>query len=73
LTTTAYALHDALGLQRARVRALVLRAEDLTDAARTARQLSLDPADERRRRAGPQLTASAAASAPRGPPRRPDR
>ncbi|MFR9725214.1 helix-hairpin-helix domain-containing protein [Streptomyces sp. MS19] len=51
LVGTAYALHDALGLQRARVRAVALRAEDLTDAAESARQLSLDPADERRRRA----------------------
>jgi DNA polymerase-4 len=51
LTAAAYALHDALGLQRARVRAVALRAEDLADAAETSRQLSLDPADERRRRA----------------------
>ncbi|WP_326600770.1 DNA polymerase Y family protein [Streptomyces sp. NBC_01803] len=51
LTGTAYALHDALGLQRARVRAVALRAGELTDAARATRQLSLDPGDERRRRA----------------------
>ncbi|UCM87103.1 DNA polymerase Y family protein [Streptomyces marincola] len=51
LAGAAYALHDALGLQRARVRAVALRAEDLADAAHTTRQLSLDPADERRRRA----------------------
>ncbi|MDT0345502.1 DNA polymerase Y family protein [Streptomyces litchfieldiae] len=51
LAGLAYALHDALGLQRARVRAVALRAEDLVDAAHAARQLSLDPADERRRRA----------------------
>jgi DNA polymerase-4 len=51
LTTTAYALHDTLSLQRARVRALTLRADNLTDAAHAPRQLSLDPATERRRRA----------------------
>ncbi|MGP3967611.1 DNA polymerase Y family protein [Streptomyces sp. 6N223] len=51
LVDTAYALHAALGLQRARVRGLALRAEDLTDAGDAPHQLSLDPADERRRRA----------------------
>lgn len=51
LTATAYALHDALGLQRARVRALALRAEDLTDATHATHQLSLDPRDEKARRA----------------------
>ncbi|MDT0305811.1 hypothetical protein RM780_02380 [Streptomyces sp. DSM 44917] len=51
LAAAAYALHDALGLQRARVRAVALRAERLADAAQAHRQLSLDPADERRRRA----------------------
>lgn len=51
LVSAAYALHDALALQRARVRTLVLRAEDLTDASEVARQLSLDPGEERRRRA----------------------
>ncbi|MGD9484439.1 hypothetical protein WDH52_14475 [Streptomyces sp. TRM70308] len=51
LTALAYALHDALGLQRARVRALTLRAEDLTAADLASRQLSLDPREERARRA----------------------
>ena len=51
LTATAYALHDALGLQRARVRAVSLRAEDLTPAERAARQLTFDPADDKARRA----------------------
>ena len=51
LAGTAYALHDALGLQRARVRAVSLRAEELVDTASAPRQLSLDPAEERRRRA----------------------
>lgn len=50
LATAAYALHGALGLQRARVRGLSLRAEDLTAAERAARQLTFDPADERARR-----------------------
>ncbi|NGO73030.1 DNA polymerase Y family protein [Streptomyces boncukensis] len=51
LTAAAYALHDALGLQRARVRAVSLRAEDLTAAERAVRQLSFDPGEERARRA----------------------
>ncbi|GAA1895728.1 hypothetical protein GCM10009716_02270 [Streptomyces sodiiphilus] len=51
LAALAYALHDGLGLQRARVRSVALRAERLADAAGAARQLSLDPGDERRRRA----------------------
>ncbi|KAF4406228.1 DNA polymerase Y family protein [Streptomyces lycii] len=50
LTDAAYALHGALGLQRARVRAVALRAEDLTDAASAAHQLTFDPADEKSRR-----------------------
>ncbi|MCT2588927.1 hypothetical protein LHJ74_03080 [Streptomyces sp. N2-109] len=51
LTAAAYALHDALGLQRARVRAVVLRAEELTAAELAAHQLSLDPREENARRA----------------------
>ncbi|CAM5580548.1 DNA polymerase Y family protein [Streptomyces tanashiensis] len=50
LTALAYAVHDSLGLQRARVRGIALRAEGLTDAEGAARQLSLDPADEKTRR-----------------------
>ncbi|MGW7438171.1 DNA polymerase Y family protein [Streptomyces sp. NPDC054849] len=50
LTATAYALYEGLGLQRARVRALSLRAEDLTAAEQAARQLSFDPEDEKARR-----------------------
>jgi hypothetical protein len=50
LADAAYALHTALGLQRARVRGLSLRAEGLTAAERAARQLTFDPADERARR-----------------------
>ncbi|MBP0457783.1 DNA polymerase Y family protein [Streptomyces montanisoli] len=50
LTATAYRMHDALGLQRARVRAFSLRADGLAPEARATRQLTLDPADERARR-----------------------
>lgn len=49
-TDVAYRIHESLGLQRARVRSLSLRAEDLTPVERAARQLTLDPADERARR-----------------------
>ncbi|MFE9932735.1 hypothetical protein [Streptomyces sp. NPDC005533] len=50
LTAAAYALYEGLGLQRARVRALSLRAEGLTSAERAVRQLSFDPEDEKARR-----------------------
>ncbi|KOV17353.1 MULTISPECIES: DNA polymerase Y family protein [Streptomyces] len=50
LTATAYALYEGLGLQRARVRALSLRAEELVPAERAVRQLSFDPEDEKARR-----------------------
>ncbi|MER7397291.1 helix-hairpin-helix domain-containing protein, partial [Streptomyces sp. NPDC000151] len=50
LTEVAYALHAALGLQRARVRSVALRAEDLRRAERAARQLTFDPADDKARR-----------------------
>ncbi|MFG2930593.1 DNA polymerase Y family protein [Streptomyces achromogenes] len=50
LTRTAYGMYEALGLQRARVRALVLRAEDLTPADQAAHQLTFDPVDEKTRR-----------------------
>jgi DNA polymerase IV len=49
LTATAYALHDALGLQRARVRAVSLRAEKLMPAELATRQLSFDPRDAKAR------------------------
>lgn len=51
LTAAAYEAHDRLGLQRARVRGVALRAEDLTAAELAAHQLSFDPADEKARRA----------------------
>ncbi|GAA2668447.1 hypothetical protein [Streptomyces lunalinharesii] len=50
LTAAAYALHAALGLQRARVRTLALRAEDLCRAERAARQLTFDPTDDKAHR-----------------------
>jgi hypothetical protein len=50
LTATAYQLYEALALQRARVRALTLRAEGVRPAAHATRQLSLDPADDRAHR-----------------------
>lgn len=50
LRTTAYAIHEALGLQRARVRGIGLRAEGLTRVEHSAHQLMFDPADEKARR-----------------------
>lgn len=49
LRTTAYQLYDALGLQRARVRTLSLRADGLLAEELTARQLSLEPGDDKSR------------------------
>ncbi|MFF9557423.1 hypothetical protein ACF1DY_16600 [Streptomyces albus] len=51
LAAAAYALHDALGLQRARVRGVALRAEELTAAELASRQLSFDVREEKARRA----------------------
>ncbi|MDR6978740.1 nucleotidyltransferase/DNA polymerase involved in DNA repair [Streptomyces sp. 3330] len=50
LTRTAYGLYEALGLQRARVRAIVLRAEALGPAGQASHQLTFDPVDEKVRR-----------------------
>ncbi|MFH8749784.1 DNA polymerase thumb domain-containing protein [Streptomyces rimosus] len=50
LTDAAYALHAALGLQRARVRSVALRAEDLCRAELATRQLTFDPAEDKARR-----------------------
>ncbi|MDF2256475.1 DNA polymerase Y family protein [Streptantibioticus ferralitis] len=50
LTDTAYRMYASLGLQRARVRAVALRAEGLADAELAAHQLTLDPGDDRARR-----------------------
>ncbi|WP_330340924.1 DNA polymerase Y family protein [Streptomyces sp. NBC_00557] len=50
LTRAAYGMYEALGLQRARVRALVLRAEGLAPADQASYQLTFDPVDEKVRR-----------------------
>ncbi|MFJ4684089.1 DNA polymerase thumb domain-containing protein [Streptomyces sp. NPDC088789] len=50
LTALAHALHDRLGLQRARVRSLALRADDLLPAEHAPRQLLFDPTDDKARR-----------------------
>jgi nucleotidyltransferase/DNA polymerase involved in DNA repair len=50
LTRAAYGMYEALGLQRARVRAIVLRAEGLGPAEQASHQLTFDPADEKVRR-----------------------
>ncbi|MFE4873062.1 hypothetical protein [Streptomyces sp. NPDC056682] len=50
LTDLAYGLYAALGLQRARVRGISLRAEGLMAAELAAQQLTFDPADDRARR-----------------------
>ncbi|MFE7167546.1 hypothetical protein [Streptomyces sp. NPDC057616] len=50
LTRTAYEMYESLGLQRARVRALVLRAESLASAEQSSYQLTFDPVDEKVRR-----------------------
>jgi DNA polymerase-4 len=47
LATAALGLLTNLGLQRARVRAYVIRADDLLPASSAYRQLSLDPSDAR--------------------------
>jgi DNA polymerase-4 len=49
LARGACGLYERLGLERARVRGMRLRAERLRPAARAARQLSFDPGDERAR------------------------
>ncbi|MDX3629926.1 ImpB/MucB/SamB family protein [Streptomyces europaeiscabiei] len=49
LAATALGLLNALGLQRARVRAFVIRADALLPADSAYRQLSMDPGDDRAR------------------------
>ncbi len=49
VAATALGLLTSLGLQRARVRAFVLRADDLRPAGSAYRQLSMDPTDARAR------------------------
>ncbi|MFE9645632.1 hypothetical protein ACFYO0_16315 [Streptomyces sp. NPDC006365] len=50
LTDTAYRMYEALGLQRARVRAIALRAEGLAPADQASHQLTFDALDEKARR-----------------------
>lgn len=50
LARAAYGMYEALGLQRARVRALALRAEGLDPAEQASYQLTFDPLDEKARR-----------------------
>ncbi|MGW1161088.1 DNA polymerase Y family protein [Streptomyces sp. NPDC002519] len=50
LTAEAYRMYEALGLQRARVRVIALRAEGLSPAEQAAHQLTFDPVDEKVRR-----------------------
>ncbi|MFI6406389.1 DNA polymerase thumb domain-containing protein [Streptomyces sp. NPDC050548] len=50
LTALAHDLHDRLALQRARVRTVSLRAENLISAERASRQLLFEPTDEKARR-----------------------
>ncbi|MEU9546291.1 DNA polymerase Y family protein [Streptomyces mirabilis] len=47
LARAAYTLYDSLGLQRARVRSIALRADALQPAARATRQLTLDASDDK--------------------------
>ncbi|MFF7951315.1 DNA polymerase Y family protein [Streptomyces griseorubiginosus] len=50
LTKVAYGMYEALGLQRARVRSLALRAEGLDPAEQASHQLTFDPTDDKLRR-----------------------
>ncbi|GHB28922.1 hypothetical protein GCM10010306_021680 [Streptomyces umbrinus] len=47
LARTAYAAYESLGLQRARVRSIALRADALRPAERATRQLTLDSGDDK--------------------------
>ncbi|MFD7475968.1 hypothetical protein ACFV8Z_28390 [Streptomyces sp. NPDC059837] len=47
LARTAYAVYESLGLQRARVRSIALRADALRSADRATRQLTLDSGDDK--------------------------
>ncbi|MFG2798880.1 DNA polymerase thumb domain-containing protein [Streptomyces pseudovenezuelae] len=50
LTRAAYGMYETLGLQRARVRSIALRAEGLDPAEQASHQLTFDPTDEKLRR-----------------------
>ncbi|MFJ5026091.1 DNA polymerase Y family protein [Streptomyces goshikiensis] len=47
IATSAYELYDLLALQRARVRSISLRAQDLRPASEATQQLTLGPCDDR--------------------------
>ena len=47
LARAAYTLYESLGLQRARVRSIALRADALRPAVGATRQLTLDSGDEK--------------------------
>lgn len=47
LARVAYAVYESLGLQRARVRSIMLRADALQSADRATRQLTLDSGDDK--------------------------
>ncbi|MET7898604.1 DNA polymerase Y family protein [Streptomyces mirabilis] len=47
LARAAYTLYESLGLQRARVRSIALRADALRPAERSTRQLTLDASDDK--------------------------
>ncbi|MYQ96735.1 hypothetical protein GTY20_38675 [Streptomyces sp. SID4946] len=47
LARAAYAVYDSLGLQRARVRSIALRADTLRPADRATGQLTLDSGDDK--------------------------
>ena len=49
MVDAAYRLYDALGLQRARVRAFTLKADGIRPAEQVTQQLTFDPNDERAR------------------------
>ncbi|MCX4598432.1 hypothetical protein OG819_55865 [Streptomyces sp. NBC_01549] len=69
LARAAYAVYDSLGLQRARVRSIALRADALRPAARATRQLTLDSADDpSRSKPSPIAPASATAARCSTPP-----
>ncbi|MEJ8632085.1 hypothetical protein [Streptomyces sp. MS2.AVA.5] len=57
LRELAYDLYDTLGLQRARVRGVALRGEQLVDAGQVAEQLTLDDLRDRRLRTEPIIDA----------------
>ncbi|NUK27216.1 Gfo/Idh/MocA family oxidoreductase [Streptomyces lunaelactis] len=59
-TNPRASINSALGLQRARVRGIALRAEEVQGAERATRQLSFDPGDDRAR---PDLAAAAVVAA----------